>query len=152
MPANDPFAIAEEVIAQLPDREPIVLLEIHAEATSEKIAMGWHFNGRVAAVVGTHTHVPTADARLLPVHQRGLPATAYITDLGMCGPQESVLGRCIEPVLTHMTTAMHAPFDTAEGDPRVCGVFIEIDPQRRRATAIERIELPADPSSPPFVV
>lgn len=152
LPANDPFAIAEQVISQLPDRDPLVLLEIHAEATSEKWAMGWHFNGRVAAIVGTHTHVQTADARILPAHRGGLPTTAYITDLGMCGPQESVIGRSIDPVLTHMTTAMPAPFDTAEGDPRVCGVYIEIDPERRRATAIERLELPADASLPPYVV
>jgi len=143
-PADDPFATVERALERLPEANPIVLVEIHAEATSEKRAMGWHFDGRVAAVIGTHTHVPTADAELLARN------TAYITDLGMTGPYESIIGRRIDRVLTHMTTAMAAPFDVANGDPRVCGVAIDIDPGARRATNIERIELPADVSAPPF--
>jgi metallophosphoesterase (TIGR00282 family) len=144
LPADDPFAAVENMLRQVTEKDPIVLLEIHAEATSEKQAIGWQFNGRVAAVVGTHTHVPTADARILS------EGTAYITDLGMCGPQESILGREIDKVLTHMLTAMPAPFDVAEGDPRVCGVMIEINEKTGRATAIERIELKANPNAPPF--
>ena len=143
-PVDDPFATVERVLRELPDKEPIVLLEMHAEATSEKQAVGWQFNGRVAAVVGTHTHVPTADARILS------HGTAYITDIGMCGAQESILGRDIDRVLGYMLTVMPAPFDVAEGDPRVCGVLIEIDEKTRNATAIERIELKADPNAPPF--
>ncbi len=131
---------------QLPDRQPIVLVEAHAEATSEKQALAWHLCGKVAAVIGTHTHVATADARILRKQ------TAYISDLGMCGPQESVLGRQIDRVLKFMTTAMPAPFDTAEGDPCVCGVCIDIDPATRRAVSIERIELAADRDKPPFVM
>ena len=146
LPANDPFATIDEVLSELPAVDPLVLVEVHAEATSEKQAMGWYLDGRVAAVVGTHTHVATADARILP------HGTGYITDLGMTGPQESVLGRRIDRVLTHMTTSMPAPFDVAEGDPRVCGVFLEIDPKSRRTTHIERIELKADTSAPPFVL
>lgn len=143
-PVDDPFATVERALRELPEKEPIVLLEIHAEATSEKQAIGWQFNGRVAAVVGTHTHVPTADERVLS------HGTAYITDIGMCGAQESILGRDIDRVLGYMLTVMPAPFDVAEGDPRVCGVLIEIDEKTRRATAIERLELKADPQAPPF--
>jgi len=159
LPAADPFVTLDELLATLPDKDAMVLVEVHAEATSEKQAIGWYLNGKVAAVVGTHTHVATADARILsrqagPSSQQkvgGMQAgTAYMTDLGMCGPQESVLGRQIAPVLTHMTTAMPAPFDVAEGDPRVCGVFIEIDVKSRLAVAIERIEYVADNSKPPF--
>lgn len=154
LPVNDPFAIVEQMLAQLPERDPVVIVEVHAEATSEKQALGWHFNGRVAAVLGTHTHVPTADARILPPTRPGTPqrrgGTAFITDLGMCGPYHSVLGRQIDPVLTHMTTAMPAPFDVAEGDPRVCGVCLEIETETRTATSIERIELSANPNVPPF--
>ena len=162
LPANDPFATAEAVIDQLPEPKPIVLLEIHAEATSEKKAMGWHFNGRVAAVFGTHTHVPTRDARILPSNVPESPdrptqddsasrgGTAYITDLGMCGPQDSVLGRRVDRVLHHMTTNMPAPFDVADGFPQVQGVCITIDENTRRATAIEPIDLTADVSQPPF--
>lgn len=165
-PSNDPFATAEAVLAQLPEPDGIVLLEIHAEATSEKQAVGWYFNGRVAAVFGTHTHVPTADARILPhgLPERPLTATggaegeperrwgtAYITDLGMCGPIDSVLGRDVDRVLHHMTTAMHAPFDVAEGRPQVQGVIIDIDESARRATRITPIIIDADLNAPPFV-
>jgi metallophosphoesterase (TIGR00282 family) len=144
-PSDDPFATVERVLREITEKDAIVLVEIHAEATSEKQAIGWQFNGRVAAVVGTHTHVPTADARILS------EGTAYITDIGMSGPQESILGRDIDRVLHHMLTAMPTPFDVAEGDPRVCGVFIEIDEKTRKATAIERVELKADRNKPPFV-
>lgn len=162
MPANDPFAVAQAVIGQLPEASPIVLLEVHAEATSEKKAMGWHFNGRVAAVFGTHTHVPTHDARILPTNVPERPGgpvrdesadrggTAYITDLGMCGPQDSVLGRRVDRVLHAMTTNMPTPFDVAEGFPQVQGVCITVDETTRRATAIEPIHLDADVSQPPF--
>lgn len=162
LPANDPFYVAGQIIASLPEPHPIVLLEIHAEATSEKQAMGWHFNGKAACVFGTHTHVPTNDARILPTHlpqgegadrtdqsaTRG--GTAYITDLGMCGPIDSVLGRQVEPVLYHMTTSMPAPFDVAEGNPVVMGAYLEIDEKTRRATHIEPIRLAADVRQPPF--
>ncbi len=145
LPANDPFVTVDEVLASLPQKDPLVLVEVHAEATSEKQALGWYLDGRVSAVVGTHTHVATADARVLP------QGAAYQTDLGMCGPMTSVLGRSVAPVLTHMTTAMHAPYDVAEGDPRVNGVFIEIDESSRRAVAIERFEEKANINAPPFL-
>jgi metallophosphoesterase (TIGR00282 family) len=144
LPANDPFATVDQVLSELPRKEPIVIVEAHAETTSEKAALAWYLDGRVSAVLGTHTHVPTADARILP------QGTAFISDLGMCGPWTSILGRNVLPVLTHMTTGMHAPYDVAEGDPRICGVFLEIDESSRRAVAIERIELKADVNAPPF--
>lgn len=145
-PADDPFVAADRILRELPVMDPIVVVEVHAEATSEKRALGWYLNGRVAAVIGSHTHVATADAQILD------GGTAYITDVGMCGPHRSILGRAIEPVLKHMTTGMHAAYDVAEGDVRVCGVFVEIDGPSRRATAIERIELVADMNAPPFVL
>lgn len=138
VPANDPFETIEMTLGQLPELRPVVVVEVHAEATSEKQAIGWNFDGRVALVVGTHTHVATADARIL-TH-----GTGYITDIGMCGPFESVLGRRIDRVLTHMTTSMHAAFDVADSDVRVCGVFAEIDEKTQRTVHIERIELMAD--------
>jgi metallophosphoesterase (TIGR00282 family) len=143
-PVDDPFATVERVLREITEKDPIVLLEIHAEATSEKQAFGWQFNGRVSAVVGTHTHVQTADERILS------HGTAFITDLGMTGPQESILGRDIDRVLNYMLTVMPSPFDVAEGDPRVCGVCIEIEEKTTHATAIERIELKADVTKPPF--
>src|SRR5690606_853888 len=105
----------------------------------------------------THTHVPTADATILPIDvpggggSPGLGGTAYISDLGMCGPQDSILGRRVDRVLAHMTTSMPHPFDVADGRPSVQGVFLEIDERARRATHIERLDLPADVTRPPFV-
>jgi len=144
-PADDPFATVDQVLGELPESKPIVVVEIHAEATSEKKAMGWYLDGRVSCVFGTHTHVQTADARVLP---RG---TAHISDLGMCGPERSVLGRKVEPVLQHMTTAMPSPFDVAEQEPTVNGVVVDIDESSRRAIRIERISRPANENAPPFV-
>jgi hypothetical protein len=118
--------------------------------------MGWHLNGRAALVLGTHTHIPTADARILPNTVEGgggslgEGGTAYITDIGMTGPYDSVLGRRVDRVLRHMTTNMPAPFDVAEGNPRVCGIVVDIHPGSRRATAIERLEVAADVTRPPF--
>lgn len=146
LPGDDPFRTVDQVMSELPRKDPIVIVEVHAEATSEKQALGWYLDGRVSAVVGTHTHVATADARVLP------KGTAYITDLGMCGPMTSVLGRSVQPVLLHMTTGMHAPYDVAEDDPRINGIYIEIDEHTRRAIAVERIEMKADVKAAPFVM
>ncbi len=140
--ADDPYACVDRLLEALKPEVPVIV-EIHAEATSEKVAMGWHVNGRAAAVIGTHTHIPTADAKVLS------GGTAYITDLGMCGPYASILGRRTERVLQFMTTAMPAPFDVASDDVRLCGVMIDFN-DAGRATACERIELPADPDRPPF--
>ena len=134
--ADDPFVAVERVLSQLPEASPLVIVEVHAEATAEKAALAHFLEGKVAAVIGTHTHVPTADARILPA------GTAFISDIGMSGPHHSIIGRQIDRVVKFMTTAMPSPFDVAEKDVRVCGVFIQIDESTRRATKIERIELP----------
>jgi metallophosphoesterase (TIGR00282 family) len=109
-----------------------ILVDMHAEATSEKVAMGWHLDGRVTAVVGTHTHVPTADARVLP------GGTAYITDVGMTGPYDSVIGVKKELVIERFLTGMPARFEAATGDVRLCAVLVESD-ERGRATRVERL-------------
>ncbi len=142
-PADDPYAAADRLLAQFP-KDAAVLIEIHAEATSEKVALGHYVDGRAAAVVGTHTHIPTADAKILP------GGTAYITDLGMTGPYDSVLGRRKERVIQYMTTAVPTQFDVAEDDIRLCGVFIELD-DHNRATRCERIEKSADLTREPFI-
>lgn len=144
LPVNSPFEVADEVLSELPAERRVVIAEVHAEATSEKQALAWHLDGRVAAVLGTHTHVATADARILP------QGAAFMCDLGMCGSQESIIGRKIQPVLYHMTTSMPAPFDVADGDPRISGAVLDIDEFTCRATAIQRLEMPADVTKPPF--
>ncbi|NOT01350.1 MAG: TIGR00282 family metallophosphoesterase [Phycisphaerales bacterium] len=135
MAADCPFRAADRVLAVLPPDVKTVVVDFHAETTSEKIAMGWHLDGRVTAMVGTHTHIPTADERVLP------GGTAYITDMGMTGPYDSVLGRRKDRVLSAMVTSVPAPFDVAEGDVRLCGVIIEADPATGRATSIERVRV-----------
>ena len=135
--ANDPFECADELLAAMPERNPIVLVEAHMEATSEKAALAAHLDGRVAAVLGTHTHVPTADGRVL----RG--GTAFQTDVGMTGPHDSIIGRRTEAVLKHFTTGVHVPFDMGSGGERVQGALVEVDAATGRARSIERIDLPA---------
>lgn len=129
-PSGDPFEAVDAALSRL-DAE-IVVVDFHGEATSEKRAMGWHLDGRASALVGTHTHVPTADEEVLP------NGTAYISDLGMCGPYASVIGRNAPNVLKSMTTKMYAPFDVATDDVRACGAIIDVDDATGRATAIKR--------------
>ena len=147
-PIDCPFRKAAELLDEVAGQTPIVLVDFHAEATSEKIAMTHWLDGRVSAVVGTHTHIPTADARILS--HNGKTGSGYVTDLGMTGPHESVIGRRIDRVLKHMTTSLPSPFDVAEGDPRVNGVLLQIDERTGRTEHIERIDTPADTSKPPF--
>lgn len=135
--ANDPFECADQLLAAMPERNPIVIVEAHMEVTSEKAAIGRHLDGRVAAVLGTHTHVPTADERIF----RG--GTAFQTDVGMTGPHDSVIGRRTEAVLKHFTTGVHIPFDMGSGGEAVQGALVEIDLARGLAVSIERINLPA---------
>jgi metallophosphoesterase (TIGR00282 family) len=135
---DDPFAVVLKEIEELKQRARIVFVDFHAEATSEKIAMGWHLDGKATAVVGTHTHVQTADERVLP---RG---TAYITDVGMTGPHDSIIGVEIGAALGKFLTALPAKFETATGNPRLNGVIVDADPQTGRATGIERLSLSAD--------
>lgn len=134
-PLDNPFTVVDEMLTQLRERAAIVLVDFHAEATSEKVAMGWHLDGRVTAMVGTHTHVQAADARVLP------DGTAYITDVGMTGPHDSVIGVDKGVVLRRFLTGMPARFDTATGDPRLHAVIVTADAGSGRATAIERLSL-----------
>lgn len=143
-PNSDPFAAVETLLLKHSAPRAVVIVEVHAEATAEKRAMGWHLDGRVAAVLGSHTHVPTADGEVLP------KGTAYLTDLGMCGPHESVIGRDVDKVLRYMTTAMPAPFDVATGDPRVNGVSMVINERTGLATSIDRFTYKADVGKSPF--
>lgn len=139
MPALDcPFQRAEELLRELSSDCGVLLLDFHAEATSEKMAMGAYLDGRVTAVVGTHTHVQTADERLLP------KGTAYITDLGMVGPRDSVIGFKTDAVLKKTTTGMPARFEVAEGPVVYSAALLTIDDATGKASAIERIRLQSD--------
>ena len=135
---DDPFQIVMREIDAIRQRARIVFVDFHAEATSEKTAMGWHLDGKVTAVVGTHTHVQTADERILP------KGTAYLTDVGMTGPHDSIIGVEVEPALNRFLTGLPQKFDTATANPRLHAVAIEADEQTGRATDIERISLSAD--------
>jgi len=130
---DDPFAGVLKEIEKVKQRAKVVFVDFHAEATSEKIAMGWHLDGKVTAVVGTHTHVQTADDRILP------KGTAYLTDVGMTGPHDSVIGVEVEAALGRFLNGMPARFETATGNPRLNGVIIEADEQSGLAAEIERI-------------
>jgi 2',3'-cyclic-nucleotide 2'-phosphodiesterase len=136
MPADDPFAAADRVLAQLPKHVRVCVCDVHAEASSEKVALGHWLDGRCSVIFGTHTHIPTADAKILP------GGSAFISDLGMCGPYDSVLGRRKDRVVKYMTTNMPQPFDVATGDVRLCGALAEVDEQTGRAISIERVEVP----------
>ena len=135
---DDPFAVVLREIEALRQRTRIVFVDFHAEATSEKIAMGWHLDGKVTALVGTHTHVQTADERLLP---RG---TAYLTDVGMTGPHDSVIGVEIEPALNRFLHALPTKFETATLNPRLNAVLIDADEKTGLATDIERLSYSQD--------
>jgi len=130
---DDPFRLADDLLKQI--KAKIILLDFHAEATSEKVAMGWYLDGRVTAVLGTHTHVPTADNRVLP------NGTAYQTDVGMSGPYDSVIGVEKELVLQRFLTNLPGKFEAAKGDPRLCGALIECDAATGKAQSIDRIML-----------
>ncbi len=137
-PMDCPFQCVEDVLREMQQECDIIVLDIHAETTSEKMAMGWYLDGRVQAVVGTHTHVQTADARLLP------KGTAYITDLGMVGPWNSVLGVRTECILEKFTTCRPVRFDLADGPNVYSAVLVEIDDKTNKATHIERIFITED--------
>ncbi|MBZ5557837.1 MAG: TIGR00282 family metallophosphoesterase [Acidobacteriia bacterium] len=130
---DDPFAVVQREIEALRPRTRIIFVDFHAEATSEKQAMGWHLDGKVTAVVGTHTHVQTADERVLP------KGTAYMTDVGMTGPHDSIIGVEVGAALSRFLTAMPAKFETATGNPRLNAVIIEADDATGKALGIERV-------------
>jgi len=134
MPSIDcPFRTADLLLEGIPESVRIRIVDMHAEATSEKLAIGWYLNGRVTAVVGTHTHVPTADETVLP------GGTAYITDLGMTGPFESVIGIEKNIAIRKFLSQMPERFEVAKGDVRLCAALVEADPSTGRAVSIQRI-------------
>jgi len=134
MPSIDcPFRTADALLERIPGNVKIRIVDMHAEATSEKLALGWYLEGRVTAVLGTHTHVPTADETILP------GGTAYLTDVGMTGPYDSVIGVEKELVIQRFLNQLPARFEVAKGDVRLCGVLIEADAQSGRALSIQRI-------------
>ena len=132
-PLRSPFLIADELIKTLDPEIKIVFVDFHAEATAEKQAVGWWLDGRVSAVVGTHTHVQTADERILP------KGTAYLTDAGCCGPMNSVIGMQFDGVFRRMVQQLPSRFEVAEGQAAVCGVKVEIEKSSGKAVQIERI-------------
>lgn len=134
-PLDNPFHVVKNELEAIRAEARIILVDFHAEATSEKLAMGWHLDGLVTAVVGTHTHVQTADERLLP------QGTAYITDVGMTGPHDSIIGVDARPALKRFLDGMPSRFETATGNPRLNAVVITADPESGKASDIERVSL-----------
>jgi len=130
---NDPFYAADAILGGI--KAKVIVVDFHAEATSEKVAMGWYLDGRVTAVLGTHTHVPTADERVLP------GGTAYQTDVGMSGPYDSIIGVEKEMVLRKFLTGMPGKFEAAKGNPKICAAVVTCDPATGRASRIQRIML-----------
>jgi hypothetical protein len=146
---DNPFHVLDRVVAKMREETSIIFVDAHAETTSEKIAIGRFLDGRVSAVVGTHTHTQTADERVFP------GGTAFLCDAGMCGPTESILGRAIEPIIQRFICSMPVSFPVAHGPVMLCGAVIEIDETTGRALKIERVaemyqpaERPA-PAAPP---
>ncbi len=133
-PFDCPFAAALEAVEILRPETKTILVDVHAEATSEKVALGWYLDGRCSAVVGTHTHVQTADERILP------GGTAYISDVGMTGPTESVIGVEKDAVIERFLTGLPMEFEVAQGRPGLNGVYLEIDDDTGEARSIERIQ------------
>lgn len=132
-PLDNPFVMVSEIVEEIRKETPVIFLDFHAEATSEKVAMGWHLDGKVSAVVGTHTHIPTADEWILP------GGTAYQSDAGMCGPMESVIGSQIEPVLERFHKGMPTRFGVGRGKVRINGLLVTVEPATGKAVAVERV-------------
>jgi metallophosphoesterase (TIGR00282 family) len=130
---DDPFAVVLREIEAIRHKTRVIIVDFHAEATSEKVAMGWHLDGKVTAMFGTHTHVQTADERILP------NGTAYLTDAGMTGPHDGIIGMEREPSLGRFLNAMPSRFEPATANPRLNGVVVQADDRTGRATAITRI-------------
>jgi len=137
-PADCPYTGIDKILPSLKKKADIIFIDFHAEATSEKVAAGYYLDGRVSCVFGTHTHVVTADEKIMP------KGTAYITDIGMTGPHDSVLGRKTESVLKSFRTQMPYPFEIATDDVRLNAVLVTIDTQTKHAERIERIRVDAD--------
>jgi metallophosphoesterase (TIGR00282 family) len=130
---DDPFSVVLDEIESLKHKTKVVIVDFHAEATSEKIAMGWHLDGKATLVVGTHTHVQTADERVLP------NGTAYLTDAGMTGPHDSIIGMEREPSLARFLTGIPSKLEPATGNPRLNGVLVSADDRTGRASSVRRV-------------
>jgi metallophosphoesterase (TIGR00282 family) len=137
LPIDDPFAVVLKEIDAMRHRTKVIVVDFHAEATSEKAAMGWHLDGRVTMVVGTHTHVQTADERVLP------NGTAYLTDAGMTGPHDSIIGMEREPALARFLTGMPSRFEPATSNPRLNGIVVDADDRTGRAVSVMRLNYSA---------
>lgn len=135
-PIDCPFKAADWALARITPQTNLIVVDFHAEVTAEKVAMGWHLDGRVSAVIGTHTHIQTNDARILP---RG---TAYLTDSGMSGPYDSVLGMKKDIALKRFMLQTAHKYEVAEGDVRVCGVHLRVDEQSGKAISVEPFSVP----------
>jgi hypothetical protein len=133
---DSPFRVADRLLAELPPEVKVILIDFHAEATSEKQALAFHLDGRVSAVLGTHTHVPTADERILP------GGTAYQSDVGMTGPYESIIGFRVDKALKRFELQRNLPSEVAKRDVRLAGAVIEVDAETGRAARIERLLIP----------
>ena len=133
-PLECPFRTIDRLLAELPELPPVIIVDFHAEASSEKVAMGWHLDGRVSAVVGTHTHVPTCDAKILA------KGTAHVTDVGMTGPKHSIIGDEPEAVLKRFLTQTPGRLPVAEGSVIFSSVLIDVDEDSGRARSIRRID------------
>lgn len=131
---NCPFRTLDEILKELTPLAEVIVLDMHAETTSEKVAMGHYSDGRLSAMFGTHTHIQTADEKILP------KGTAYITDLGMSGPYDSVIGQNKEKILKRFLTSLPVKFEVAEGDVKLCGVVINVDEKQGKAKSISRLQ------------
>lgn len=134
-PLDCPFRMADTLVQEIRQKTPLIFVDFHAEASSEKVAMGWHLDGKVSCIVGTHTHVQTADERILP------KGTAAISDVGMTGPHDSVIGVQKQVILERYLYRKHQKFEPAEHDPQLCGVIVDIDDESGKAQKIERIRV-----------
>ncbi|MCL5283158.1 MAG: TIGR00282 family metallophosphoesterase [Armatimonadetes bacterium] len=134
-PLDDPFRAADAIISEVKTKTATVIVDMHAEATSEKQVFGWYVNGRVSAVIGTHTHVQTADEQILT------GGTAYLTDVGMTGPIHSIIGMRYDIIVSRFTSQLPAHFEVAEGDAMLCAALIETDDHTGRALNIQRLQI-----------
>jgi metallophosphoesterase (TIGR00282 family) len=135
-PIDDPFRTADWAIEKMKAETNIIIVDMHAEATAEKVAMGWHLDGKVSAVIGTHSHIQTADERILP------NGTAYITDVGMTGPYDSVIGMKKENALKRFIYATPSRYESANNDARLAALVLTVDKETGKAASIERIFYP----------
>lgn len=136
-PIDDPFKAADWAISKIENETKMIIIDMHAEATAEKMALAWHLEGRISALIGTHTHIPTADARILP------QGTAYITDVGMSGPYDSVIGMKKEVAIKRFQHQTPYKFEIAQHDVRMCAVLIQLDTETGKATKIEQVIFPS---------